>query len=53
MKCAGDGVTVEWFQTELETSDRFLAIEVKPEKESGCEEEVDIRVPKVLILHYR
>ena len=42
VKCAGDGVTAEWFQTELETSARFLASEVKPEKERGCEEEVDI-----------
>ena len=42
VKCAGDGVTVEWFETVLETSARFLASEVKPEQESGCEEEVDI-----------
>ena len=31
-KCAGDGVSVEVFETVLETSARFLASEVKPER---------------------
>ena len=35
IKCAGDGVTVEWFETVLATKARFLASEVKPEKESN------------------
>ena len=34
IKCAGDGVTAEWFETVLSTKARFLASEVKPEKEA-------------------
>ena len=41
VKCAGDGVTVEWFETVLATKARFLASEVKPEKDSN-ESYVDI-----------
>ena len=31
VRCAGDGVTVEYFETVLSTQARFLATEVKPE----------------------
>ena len=34
LKCAGDGVSVECFETVLGTTARFLASEVKPERET-------------------
>eukprot|EP00090_Calanus_glacialis_P045788 TRINITY_DN8723_c0_g1_i3.p1 TRINITY_DN8723_c0_g1~~TRINITY_DN8723_c0_g1_i3.p1 ORF type:complete len:711 (-),score=171.69 TRINITY_DN8723_c0_g1_i3:148-2280(-) len=40
-RCAGDGVTIEWFETVLSSEARFLASEVKPE--AASEENVQSR----------
>ena len=38
--CCGDGVTVEWFETVLETHAKFLATEVKPQVGEDSRDEV-------------
>ena len=50
IKCAGDGVTAEWFETVLATTARFLATEVKPEKDPDDDQDkfVDILDTSVL-----
>ena len=57
VRCGGDGVTAEYFQTVLSTKARFLATEVKPEptvkQEEQCPaspEEAEAAGPKIIMI---